>query len=821
MESHMKTLGLKSDAAGTGGNFTYGHPFEGDIQALETPASLLSPCQEQLYQVFSETPCTFVDTVEALKAMVAVLERCSEIAIDLEQHAFRSFQGFVCLMQISTRSEDFLVDTLVVRHAMDLLAPVFTNPDIIKVLHGSNSDVLWLQRDFGLYLVNLFDTGQAARVLEFPSYSLAYLLKYYCSVEADKKYQLADWRMRPLPAEMVRYAREDTHYLLYIFDRLRNELLARSNSSHNLTHSVFERSKQLCLLKYEKELINQSSWRKLYNKHNQQFNPSQCRVFAALFAWRDNLARQLDESTGYLVPNWLLFHLAQASPTTSREVLAAARKKVTPALAQYASEIAGVISNAVSDESMALGSDDALLGNSSSGAAAASGNASNGGGGGGGGGGALTTPRTPGDSSSRRVIGEHNIATASPVLTTEQLYTEAGWLDLPAETAERNLIRPPRHGASVSHHNQGYDTSQPQSHSLMYDLTNGSGMYHDDITQDDDDDSVMASASTRHTVAQVHATLAVIGPRGPAALMPDRQRVPGPNGPATASTPGSGGGDKNKDGEEEAIPPEEQVPRSFAEIYQLSNLNRARNKKKRSMADEESEQQPSQSEQTPSSQTAVKKTEGHTGSAQDTVSFLQDVGWVAPDASTQPLVEQLGKTSQRGPSGSATAGSGAGSGTGAQGGNNSGTGNGNNGSGSNNNNNNNNTGTSGRNRRGRRANSKGTSSNTDNNNSETPASNSTVNSGAAEKTFTPYDYDANPGFVNERQPRQGSAAQGKGGRGGRRNNNNSGNDGDKGDANAPQFGRVPRSKVHNTKGQKTMSYHSKRDRSQRTQWPTQ
>jgi len=28
-------------------------------------------------------------------------------------------------------------------------------------MHGADHDVLWLQRDFGLYLVNLFDTGQA------------------------------------------------------------------------------------------------------------------------------------------------------------------------------------------------------------------------------------------------------------------------------------------------------------------------------------------------------------------------------------------------------------------------------------------------------------------------------------------------------------------------------------------------------------------------------------------------------------------------------------------------------------------------------------
>ena len=73
-------------------------------------------------------------------------------------------------------------------------------------MHGADSDVLWLQRDFGLYVVALFDTGQAARVLQFSSYSLAYLLERYAGVAANKKFALADWRIRPLGDEMIRCA---------------------------------------------------------------------------------------------------------------------------------------------------------------------------------------------------------------------------------------------------------------------------------------------------------------------------------------------------------------------------------------------------------------------------------------------------------------------------------------------------------------------------------------------------------------------------------------------------------------------------------------
>ena len=40
-------------------------------------------------------------------------------------------------------------------------------------------------------------------------------------MQADKRLQLADWRVRPLTADMLHYARADTHFLLYICDCLR------------------------------------------------------------------------------------------------------------------------------------------------------------------------------------------------------------------------------------------------------------------------------------------------------------------------------------------------------------------------------------------------------------------------------------------------------------------------------------------------------------------------------------------------------------------------------------------------------------------------
>ena len=137
----------------------------------------------------AETPLVEVDTKEKLVSLVEELKKEPCIAIDLEHHNQHSYQGFTCLIQVSTRTTDYLVDVLVIREHVWLLNEVTSDPSIMKVLHGANQDILWLQKDFGVYVVNMFDTGQAARVLGFESFGLAYLLKRFCSVRANKEFQ--------------------------------------------------------------------------------------------------------------------------------------------------------------------------------------------------------------------------------------------------------------------------------------------------------------------------------------------------------------------------------------------------------------------------------------------------------------------------------------------------------------------------------------------------------------------------------------------------------------------------------------------------------
>jgi len=297
-----------------------------------------------------ETPCTWVDTPEKLDAMVDVLAKQEAIAVDLEAHDLRSFQGFVCLMQISTRTEDFLVDTLALRGSIGAaLGSIFHDPRIIKVMHGADHDVIWLQRDFALYLAGLFDTKQASELCGNTSHSLAHLLQLFCGVSANKHYQLADWRMRPLGEGMAFYARSDTHHLLYIWDTLRHQLAtcpppapppSEADDDSEVDAMMYpstppelgalpaawSRSALVALKTYTNSPLSSDAHIRVAKRVGVPLSARSRAVLRALVVWRDGVARAADEGIGYVMPNRLIVRLADAAPEAAPEVAAFLRE---------------------------------------------------------------------------------------------------------------------------------------------------------------------------------------------------------------------------------------------------------------------------------------------------------------------------------------------------------------------------------------------------------------------------------------------------------------------------------------------------------------
>mmetsp|Transcript_795 Transcript_795/g.1325 ORF Transcript_795/g.1325 Transcript_795/m.1325 type:complete len:958 (-) Transcript_795:82-2955(-) len=312
----------------------YPHPYEDEIKALCTRIHQEQQLTDSAYispvmpAAAAARPFEYIDDLDELQRAVEEMECFKEIAIDLEHHSYRSFQGITCLMQVSTREKDYIIDTLALRRDMSIFLPLFSDPEVVKVFHGCDSDILWLQRDFGLYVVNCFDTYHAAKALRYPALSLSHLLKYHCGITLNKKHQLSDWRQRPLPSDMIEYARSDTHYLLYIYDCVRRDVHASQGSAG--IEAVLVASQRTCLKRYEKDPFYPSGYTKLLDarsgtkKQQLDISAEQNAALAALWNWRDLAARREDESTLFIMSNAELFRLGRAVPIDEAGVLACA-----------------------------------------------------------------------------------------------------------------------------------------------------------------------------------------------------------------------------------------------------------------------------------------------------------------------------------------------------------------------------------------------------------------------------------------------------------------------------------------------------------------
>lgn len=301
---------------------SYLHPYEFELSKFVPNQSRLSKGEAIKPKKLEETELMYVDNESQLTAMMKELAEAKEIAVDVEHHSYRTFQGITCLLQLSTRTKDYIIDTLSLREELHVLNEITANPKILKVFHGADSDVEWLQRDLSIYIVNMFDTHQAAKRLGLARLSLAFLLKHYCQIDADKSLQLADWRMRPLPAELISYARQDTHHLLYIYDLLRNELIAKANGKTNLLLNVYKASTEVCKKRYVKVTIKPDSHMELYRKSKRIFDNRQFYALKELFQWRDTIARTEDESYAYVLPNHMMLQIAENLPREMQGILA-------------------------------------------------------------------------------------------------------------------------------------------------------------------------------------------------------------------------------------------------------------------------------------------------------------------------------------------------------------------------------------------------------------------------------------------------------------------------------------------------------------------
>ncbi len=245
----------------------------------------------------------YIDTARALNTLLSILRSEKCIAVDTESDSLYVYHEKVCLIQFSTSTADYLVDPL---SGIDiaLLGVIFADPQIEKIFHAAEYDVICLRRDYGFEFANLFDTMQAARILGLPKLGLSSLLEEYFAVIIDKRFQKANWGKRPIPQAMANYARLDSHYLIPLRDKLASAL--RESKHMKVAQEDFMRIAHSASTPNDKPCYTA-----VRGYHT--LTPQQLAILAELCAYRDRVANQANLPPFKILSSAILLEIAKAN----------------------------------------------------------------------------------------------------------------------------------------------------------------------------------------------------------------------------------------------------------------------------------------------------------------------------------------------------------------------------------------------------------------------------------------------------------------------------------------------------------------------------
>lgn len=258
------------------------------------------------------TPPELVQDAAGLDRLVEALRPEPTIALDTESNSFHVYRERVCLLQLSTRQRDWVVDPLAV-DVRPLGALLCDGRE--TVLHGADYDVRCLRREYGWRLPRLFDTMVAARRLGRDGLGLSALVEARFGVRLSKANQRSDWGRRPLTAEQLAYAALDTHYLLPIAEELRDELVRRG-----LAQEADAEFQRIAAVEPRERVFDPEGWRRL--KGARELDAVGKGVLRALWITREARASEADRPPFKVLAEQAMLEIARRRPATP-EALAA------------------------------------------------------------------------------------------------------------------------------------------------------------------------------------------------------------------------------------------------------------------------------------------------------------------------------------------------------------------------------------------------------------------------------------------------------------------------------------------------------------------
>ena len=188
----------------------------------ETAALRLSADWSCTRRLAPDTPRSYIapviDTEQKLAAFLPKFRAASWVAVDTEADSLHAYPEKVCLIQISTVAGDALIDPLSSIN-LDPVLDALSGHELI--MHGADYDLRLLEKHHQFTPSTIFDTMLASRLIGERQFGYSTLVEKFLGMKLEKGPQKANWALRPLTERMAQYARNDTHYLKPLADKLR------------------------------------------------------------------------------------------------------------------------------------------------------------------------------------------------------------------------------------------------------------------------------------------------------------------------------------------------------------------------------------------------------------------------------------------------------------------------------------------------------------------------------------------------------------------------------------------------------------------------
>jgi ribonuclease D len=279
----------------------------------------------------------YLDTVPAVEQFTDEIANVTELALDTEGASFHRFVDRIYLLQLSTRDRHAVIDPLPIGTPAGL-GKLLEDPGVEVVFHDADYDLRLLEQDYGWQIKRIFDTRIAAQLLGYTAFGLAALLERFFGVKLDKKHQRADWSMRPLTADMLDYAAQDTRYLLELKDKMSAEL-------ESMGRMGWARE-EFGLLEGTRWADEEPGMGYLKLKGARDLTRRELAVLRELVPWRDNVAKQLDRATFRVLGNEQLLDISRTQPET-RDALGKIKGMPRGVLEQRGSELLDAVKRAL------------------------------------------------------------------------------------------------------------------------------------------------------------------------------------------------------------------------------------------------------------------------------------------------------------------------------------------------------------------------------------------------------------------------------------------------------------------------------------------